>query len=175
MKPICRVIHTDSPIGRLLIAESDSAVIAVRFGLPGMKDLKADRFFGNYTLDSKTSAVLEKTKEELDEYFAGERRTFTVPYRLEGTRFQKAAWEAVARIPYGEVQTYSEIGRAAGSPRGARPAGQAVGANRLPLLVPCHRVVASGCTLGGFGGGLDKKKFLLDLERQHCGRAEMTG
>ena len=99
----------------------------------------------------------------LEEYLQGRRRDLAFPYRLEGTDFQKRVWQALAEIPYGETRTYKQIAAAAGSPGAARAVGQACGANPLPLLIPCHRVVASGGH-GGFGGGEPLKKYLLRLE-----------
>jgi methylated-DNA-[protein]-cysteine S-methyltransferase len=98
------------------------------------------------------------------EYLAGSRREFSVPLAPEGTEFTRRVWEACRRIPYGRTVSYGELAAQAGSPRGARAVGQALGRNRIPLLIPCHRVLAGQGALGGFGGGLEMKKRLLDLE-----------
>ena len=109
--------------------------------------------------------LLEPIKR-LSDYFEGKRVEFPEKLILDGTTpFQQRVWEATRRIPYGETRTYGEIARAAGSPLAARAAGQALGANPFPIIVPCHRVVASDGGLGGFGGGLEMKKRLLEMER----------
>ena len=99
----------------------------------------------------------------LEAYLQGRCRNLTFPYRVEGTDFQQRVWRALTEIPYGQTRTYKEMAVAAGSPGAVRAVGQACGANPLPLLIPCHRVVASG-GLGGFGGGEPLKKYLLRLE-----------
>ena len=101
---------------------------------------------------------------ELEEYLAGRRTEFTVPLRPQGTAFDHRVWDAVASIPYGETGTYGEIARAIGNPNGARAVGTANGRNPVPIIIPCHRVVAAGGKLGGYGGGLPLKRRLLDLE-----------
>ena len=105
---------------------------------------------------------------EIAEYLAGERREFSVPMDGAGlSPFTRRVLEACAQVPYGETVCYGEIARRIGKPRGARAVGQALGRNPVPLIVPCHRVVASGGGLGGFGGGVELKRRLLALERRH--------
>ncbi|MFQ5702664.1 MAG: methylated-DNA--[protein]-cysteine S-methyltransferase [Gemmatimonadales bacterium] len=101
---------------------------------------------------------------ELREYLAGKRTDFTFPIRLEGSAFERKVWKALRRIPYGETWTYGEVAQAIGNPKAARAVGSANGRNPVPLVVPCHRVVAAGGKLGGFGGGLPLKRKLLALE-----------
>jgi len=112
-----------------------------------------------------SDAVLEQARAELDAYFAGRLKDFKVPVRPPGTAFQKAAWEALTRIPYGDTRSYGEQARAIGNPRAVRAIGAANGKNPIPILIPCHRVIGAGGSLTGFGGGLPTKKFLLELER----------
>ena len=101
---------------------------------------------------------------ELDQYFAGRRRDFSFPLDLRGTEFQLACWRALIAIPYGETRTYADIARAVGRPQGFRAVGMANNRNPVAIVVPCHRVIASDGTLCGYGGGLDIKKKLLELE-----------
>jgi methylated-DNA-[protein]-cysteine S-methyltransferase len=110
-------------------------------------------------------AQLDPVRRELDEYFAGRRRGFelALDWTLVGP-FGRRVLGATAEIPYGGVLSYSEVAAEAGSPRGSRAAGNALGANPMPIVVPCHRVLRSGGALGGYGGGLDRKRFLLELE-----------
>ncbi len=105
----------------------------------------------------------DRVFREVSEYFAGERFSFDIPYRLEGSEFEKKVLTALTGIPYGEVVTYGDIAARIGSPRSFRAVGNACGKNRLMLVIPCHRVVGKG-NLGGYGGRLDRKEFLLDLE-----------
>ncbi len=109
--------------------------------------------------------LLEPIKQ-LSDYFDGQQVDFSEVLEFNGsTAFQKRVWEATRRIPYGETRTYGEIAREAGSPGAARAAGRALGANPIPIIVPCHRVVGSDGSLTGFGGGLEMKKRLLEMER----------
>ncbi|MCS7041297.1 MAG: methylated-DNA--[protein]-cysteine S-methyltransferase [Bryobacteraceae bacterium] len=108
--------------------------------------------------------VLRRARHELDEYARGRRREFQVPFRLDGTQFQQDVWKALLGIPWGERRTYGEIARALGRPGAARAVGAAAGRNPLPVIVPCHRLVAADGTLGGFSGGLEVKRRLLALE-----------
>jgi methylated-DNA-[protein]-cysteine S-methyltransferase len=108
--------------------------------------------------------ILKKALSEIRDYLAGRRRRFTVPFRQSGTPFQQAVWKALSRVPYGRVLSYGELAALVGRPRAARAVGSAMRRNQLPLLVPCHRVVA-GRGLGGFGCGLEWKKKLLELEK----------
>ena len=110
--------------------------------------------------------ILLAAARQVREYVSGKRRTFDVPFKPEGTEFMKKVWNALTRIPYGETKTYGEVAAAAGSPRGARAVGGAVGRNPLILIVPCHRVVAKD-NLGGFSGegGLALKRELLEIEK----------
>jgi len=101
---------------------------------------------------------------ELDEYFAGERQDFSIPLDLRGTPFQLACWNALLAIPYGETRTYADIARAIGHPTAFRAVGMANNRNPIAIIVPCHRVIATGGSLCGYGGGLDLKRKLLDLE-----------
>jgi methylated-DNA-[protein]-cysteine S-methyltransferase len=108
--------------------------------------------------------VEREAATQLAEYLVGRRTEFTVPLKPEGTAFDHRVWDAVAAIPYGETVTYGEIARALGNPKGARAVGTANGRNPIPIIIPCHRVVAAGGRLGGYGGGLPLKRRLLDLE-----------
>ena len=108
--------------------------------------------------------LLAEAARQLDEYFSGQRRQFDLPLDLQGTEFQQRVWRAVSGIPYGQTRTYAQIAAGVGSPRAVRAVGAANGANPVAILVPCHRVVGSGGGLGGYGGGLELKRRLLDLE-----------
>ena len=114
---------------------------------------------------AREPAVLTRACEQLREYFAGERRTFTIPVAPRGTAFQELVWRALAEIPYGETWSYGKLARAIGRPAASRAVGAANGKNPIALLVPCHRVIATSGALSGYAGGTDAKRWLLDHER----------
>jgi methylated-DNA-[protein]-cysteine S-methyltransferase len=144
----------DSPVGRLVL-ESDGDVL-VGIWLPS-----GTKFAGGAGDDAPP--VLKDTAAQLEEYFAGERTEFDVPMELDGTAFQKEVWAELSRIPYGETISYGELARRVGRPKGPRAVGQANGRNPVPIIVPCHRVLASN-GIGGYGGGLPMKRSLLAVE-----------
>jgi O-6-methylguanine DNA methyltransferase len=111
--------------------------------------------------------IVGQAKEELEEYFDGTRRSFSVPLDLEGTPFRKSVWNVLIGLPYGETLTYTQLAAAAGRPRAIRAAGAANGANPISIIVPCHRVFGSNGSLTGYAGGLKRKRFLLEHERRH--------
>jgi methylated-DNA-[protein]-cysteine S-methyltransferase len=144
----------DTPIGRLVL-ECDGDVL-IGIWLPH------EQRHGRRDVDD-VPPVLEETAMQLEEYFAGERTAFDVPLDLDGTLFQTEVWAELARIPYGETISYGELARRVGRPSGPRAVGQANGRNPIPVIVPCHRVLASN-GIGGYGGGLPMKRALLALE-----------
>ena len=152
----CRM---SSPAGRLLIGVSATALVVLEFdrGLP-------KKIAGEPVAWEESEARTRTVGEQLREYFSGQRRDFDLLLDLRGTDFQKHCWNELLRIPYGETRSYGEIARAVGSPRSFRAVGQANHYNPIAIIVPCHRVLASGCYLGGYGGGLPVKAWLLRLE-----------
>jgi O-6-methylguanine DNA methyltransferase len=159
----------DSPVGPLFLAASERGLVALEFDarLPGQqsirpnpRDLRAEK----NGITFEPSLELNCYTKELEEYFDGKRREFTFPLDLRGTDFQLACWRALLAIPYGETRTYADIARATGKPNAFRAAGMANNRNPIAIVVPCHRVIASDGTLCGYGGGLDIKRKLLELE-----------
>lgn len=148
-----------SPVGPLLIGASRSALVALEFdrGLPGSV---AGQPVEWEEAEARTRAV----RRQLEEYFAGTRRSFEIELELRGTDFRKRCWRELLKIPYGETRSYAAIARAVGNPKGFRAVGQANHYNPIAIIVPCHRVLDSGGYLGGYGGGLPVKAFLLRLE-----------
>ncbi|WMT90939.1 methylated-DNA--[protein]-cysteine S-methyltransferase [Pelagibacterium sp. H642] len=117
--------------------------------------------------------ILNLARQQLDQYFTGQRTRFELPLASSGTRFQQAVWRALLDIPYGKTQSYSELAAALGKPFAARAVGAANGRNPLSIIVPCHRLVGADGSLTGFAGGLEAKRYLLDLEKTHSStRAE---
>ncbi len=154
----------DSPLGRLMVVATPRGLLRVGFdNEQGVLDDLAERVSPRIL---EYPARLEGIRRELDEYFSGRREHFeqTLDWALIAG-FRRRVLAVTAEIPFGAVSTYQEIARQAGQPRGARAAGQALGGNPLPIVIPCHRVVRSGGGLGGYAGGLDRKEYLLRLER----------
>lgn len=159
-----------SRVGPLFLATSGKGLVALEFDarLPGQQTIRPNP----RDLRSESGAVrfedsdrtLSAYKHELEEYFAGNRRQFSFPLDLRGTTFQLECWQALLAIPYGETRTYADIARAVGRPQGFRAVGMANNRNPIAIVVPCHRVIASDGTLCGYGGGLDVKRKLLQLE-----------
>ena len=113
--------------------------------------------------------ILSQLEDELTRYFEGSLREFTVALDLKGTAFQKEVWRQLLKIPYGETRTYGDIAKELGKPGAARAVGRANGENYVAVIVPCHRVIEAGGGLRGYGGGLERKKYLLDLESRYVG------
>lgn len=112
-----------------------------------------------------TSKIIEETRRQLDEYFWHERQAFDIPLLTAGTEFQKSVWNSLMEIPYGQTITYGELATRLGKPAAVRAVANANGANAISIIIPCHRVIGSNNTLTGYGGGLEAKNFLLELEQ----------
>lgn len=152
--------YLETPIGELLLAGDEDALGLVSFPKGSMRRDPEDHWIYN----EKPFAV---ARQQLSEYFAGERKDFDLPLRLNGTEFQLSVLEALQKIPYGETTSYSDIAERIGRPKAVRAVGAANGRNPVPIIVPCHRVIGSHGDLTGFGGGLDTKEALLRLEAEN--------
>jgi methylated-DNA-[protein]-cysteine S-methyltransferase len=158
----------DSPVGRLVAVATPRGLVRLAYelengGLDGVLDQIAGRLTPSIV---DAPGKLDGVRRQLDAYFAGRRRAFELEldWRLVGAGFARRVLEAAIAIPFGATRTYRELAGAAGSPNGYRAAGNALGANPIPIVVPCHRVLASGGGLGGYTGGLDRKRALLRIE-----------
>jgi methylated-DNA-[protein]-cysteine S-methyltransferase len=161
----------DSPVGELLVgADAQGRITDLHFpggagaGLPasnGLRQLGAGS-------RGPAAVALDRLRRQLEEYFAGERREFELALAPSGTTFRQAVWRALRAIPYGETASYTEIGRVVGKAHAARAVGQANHHNPIAIVIPCHRVIAADGSLGGYGGGLDRKRQLLALEGAHA-------
>ena len=145
--------YAPSPIGNLLLIANEEGLLEVHFP-PALPPRDAPRGYG------RLSPVIR----QLAEYFAGTRKQFDVPLALRGTTFQIEVWRALQQIPYGQTRSYTEIARWIGRPAATRAVGGANGANPIPIIVPCHRVIGMDGSLTGFGGGIAIKRRLLDFE-----------
>lgn len=141
-----------APMGRMAIEAENGAIIAV--------------YYTEEELCSSDNKWLQEARKQMQQYFAGERREFDLPLRLNGTAFQQAAWAALRKIPYGETRTYGQQAAMMERPKAARAVGGANHKNPIAIIVPCHRVVAAK-DMGGYASGVEKKQFLLALEKQY--------
>ena len=172
MKNICIrqnicIRHYPSPCGELLLASTDHELCMCCWA--GMacaeRSLRRIRRYMNVEFTMASSAVIEQTVNQLDDYFAGHLTAFNIPLHPVGTDFQRRVWKALLDIPFGQTRSYMEIAKSIGNPQGVRAVAQAIGANGIGIIIPCHRVIGSNHSLTGFAGGLDKKQLLLQLER----------
>jgi O-6-methylguanine DNA methyltransferase len=156
----------DSPIGTLRIASTENGLAYL--GLPRGGGRGFAGWLARALPDARREEAFAPNRDavrQVLEYLAAKRKTFDLPLDLRGTPFQRAVWAALLAIPYGETRSYAEVARTIRKPDAVRAVGAANGANPVPLVVPCHRVIQSGGKLGGFGGGLDLKRRLLAMEQ----------
>ena len=144
----------ESPIGPLHLASTNKALIAIHHSFERLKDWNKN-------------IIIEKTILQLSEYFKGKRKKFNIPLELSGTNFQLKAWEALKKIPYAKTVSYSHQAKLIGNPKASRAIGNANNANPISIIVPCHRVIGKSGKLVGYGGGLDRKDYLLELEQKN--------
>jgi methylated-DNA-[protein]-cysteine S-methyltransferase len=152
--------HHASPVGALLLAGQDGETLS-RLSFPGVGPAPSWR---------RDDSAFAAARQQLDEYFAGERHEFDLPLALEGSEWERRVWDALRGIPYGETRSYGEIATQVCTIRASRAVGRANGRNPVAIVVPCHRVIGADGRLTGFGGGLERKRALLDLE---AGRAAL--
>ncbi|HPZ15515.1 MAG TPA: methylated-DNA--[protein]-cysteine S-methyltransferase [Sphaerochaeta sp.] len=141
-----------SPLGAMVITASDDHLLGLEFGVGERRD---------------RLPLLDYVKEQLDEYYRGARRAFSLPLKAVGTPFQMKVWDALLTIPYGETRSYGEIAAQIGNPKACRAVGMANNRNPISIIIPCHRVIGSDGSLVGYGGGMEKKVWLLDFEARH--------
>lgn len=149
----------ESPVGRLKLVGTDDGLAAILWE----KD-KPNRVRLNIVGENKTHPVLVETKRQLNEYFSGKRKTFSLRLDFSGTEFQNRVWQELLKIPFGQTRTYGQIAKQLGIPNAARAVGAANGKNPISIIAPCHRVLGATGKLTGFAGGLDAKAHLLALE-----------
>ena len=157
-----------TPMGPMVAGVNDEGLCLLEFADRRMLATQIDRLQKRLdcAIAPGENPFTQQIASELAEYFAGERREFTVPLVLRGTEFQEAVWRELLRIPYGETLSYEQMARAIGRPKAVRALGTANGDNRLAIVVPCHRVIRADGTLSGYGGGKWRKQQLLELERR---------
>lgn len=168
----------DSPVGRIRLVEQDRALTAL--SLAGKSHPDAFLRRGELTYDQAGAALsaagaqccetelIRMTQRQLEEYFAGARREFTIPLHPSGTPFQERVWQALLTIPYGQTCSYGQIAARIGNPKASRAVGMANHKNPIAIVIPCHRVIGADGSMTGYGGGLDIKEYLLKLEGILC-------
>ena len=162
-----QLARLDSPLGTVVAAADRFRVQLLTFGndqSPEAACAELSRIAGSPVAPGE-NPILQQLRAELHEYFQGQRRRFQVPFLMHGTEFQRQVWSQLQRISCGQTASYQDIAAAVGNPAAVRAVGRANATNRLCLLVPCHRVIAKDGTLGGYSGGLWRKRFLLELEQ----------
>lgn len=148
-----RIIYT--PIGPMIAISSQSAIVSFDFVEEGK----------TYQATNASHPLLLRLEEEIGEYFAGKRREFSLPLSPSGTEFQNGVWNTLLKIPYGETLSYAQEAKMFGNPKATRAVANANGKNPISIIIPCHRVIASNGSIGGYTGGVWRKEFLLSLER----------
>ena len=148
-----------SPVGELKLVATDCGLAAILWENDDPKRVRLSPL-----VESRGHPVLLEAERQLDEYFAGKRKNFSLQFDCAGTEFQKEVWQALATIPFGETRSYAEIARQIGRPKAVRAVGAANGKNPISIVVPCHRVIGSNGKLTGFAGGLETKEALLRIE-----------
>ena len=154
-------MYMDSPVGALKLVAHDHALVAVMWDNEDHKRVRLAELIENIQ-----HPMLLKVKQQLEQYFAGQRQQFNLPLDFQGTDFQQQVWRALLTIPYGETRSYKDIALQIGNEKAVRAVGAANGRNPISIIAPCHRVIGSGGALVGFAGGLDKKQILLSLEQE---------
>ena len=149
-----QILIVSSPVGPLTLTQEDQALTGLHFGEHPQQGAEGP------------TPLLEEAARQLEEYFAGQRKEFSLPLAPKGTEFQLRVWQALLQIPYGETRSYGELAAMVGNPKACRAVGGANHRNPLSILIPCHRVVGTGGSLIGYAGGLSVKEFLLKLESE---------
>jgi AraC family transcriptional regulator of adaptative response/methylated-DNA-[protein]-cysteine methyltransferase len=163
----------DTELGTIIAGTVDEGLCLLEFNEPKrlIKEVEELKNYFKTYIEEGESPLLEKIKSELLEYFKGTRREFTLPLVTFGTDFRKSVWQELLRIPYGTTRSYHEQSVALGSPQSIRAVANANGMNRISIIIPCHRVIGSDGSLTGYGGGIERKRWLLEHEKKHSGKA----
>ncbi len=151
--------YLKSPIGIIKLTATNDAITSILFVVEASKKEQ-----------EKPNEILLKCKQQLHEYFSGKRKIFELPLKLVGTEFQKSVWKALQKIPYGKTASYLDIAKAIGNPKAVRAVGMANNKNKIPIIIPCHRVIGENGKLTGYAGGIWRKEWLLNHEAKYSGK-----
>ncbi len=159
--------HIQTPLGPMVLGSIEDKICFLEFYLPERYQEMSGKIRKTYDAElvEGSNSVIEQAEKELQEYFSGTRKVFTVPLDLRGSEFELKVWNQLLKIPYGQVCSYSDIAKRIRNLQSIRAVGGANHNNPIAIIVPCHRVVGKNGSLTGYGGGLEKKKFLLELEQ----------
>jgi len=170
-----------TPLGEMYAVAGDDGIVLLDFKTRDNFDVEIKRLVGRLALHGQPAVIvpgrhphLDLLRSELAEYFAGDRREFTVTVAAHGTDFERRAWQFLQTIPFGQTRSYGQQAAALGTPSAARAVGRANGANFIGIVIPCHRVIGAGGSLTGYGGGIDRKRWLLDHEKKVAGARELS-
>jgi methylated-DNA-[protein]-cysteine S-methyltransferase len=155
--------YVDSPIGQLLLTSDGESLTGLYMGTPS----KSPQLDSDWA-EKPNAAPLSEVARQLEQYFAGNRKVFDLPLKMEGTEFQKRVWRQLTLIPFGETWSYGQLAKRLENPNGSRAVGLANGRNPIAVIVPCHRVIGADGSLTGFGGGIPRKQWLLSHEGIPC-------
>jgi len=162
-------IHMETPMGPIAVAEDGNGICDLCFGTLEELSRREEKRGGKepaLPVQEAETPLLAEARRQLSEYFAGERKEFSLPLSISGTEFQKRDWEALQKIPYGETRSYKQVAEMIGNPKACRAVGLANNRNRIAIVIPCHRVIGADGSLVGYAGGLAYKEWLLGLEKR---------
>jgi AraC family transcriptional regulator of adaptative response/methylated-DNA-[protein]-cysteine methyltransferase len=168
-----RTIKIETPLGQMIAGATEEGICLLEFSDRRMLKTEYNELSRRLktTLEEGDNKHFKKLKKQLNEYFMGKRKKFTIPLVTPGTEFQQAVWKELQNIPFGSTRSYLEQAIALNSPDSVRAVANANGMNRISIIIPCHRVIGSDGRLTGYGGGLKRKKWLLNHERRYSGKA----
>lgn len=172
MESIINTIVTqkiETPFGEMLAGATSNGICLLEFTDTNRVEMQLPRLEKNFlaSITTADSPFFKPLKEQLQTYFAGELQSFNIPLDTKGTPFQMLAWQALLKIPYGETRSYLEQAKVIKKPKAFRAVASANRNNRISIIIPCHRVIAKDGSLAGYGGGLERKAFLINLEKKH--------
>ena len=176
--PITLISTTiDTPLCPMRAATTDAGICLLEMGSPERRSRETDELEAAYGCTMRTGGhpLLDRLAGELTAYFNGDLQRFSVPLDTPGTDWQQRVWSELVKIPFGQTTSYGELAARLGNPGGARAVGMANGRNRVSIVIPCHRVIASDGTLHGYGGGIERKRWLLDHEQTHSAAGLFAG
>ena len=169
MRPLLKSAWLDTALGPMLAISDEESLNLLEFvdrhGLE--REIERLRIRCKVAIVPGMASPIESTKEELDKYFKGELNVFQTPLKLLGSEFQKNAWQALVEVPYGQTRSYMQQAEFIGNPKAFRAVANANGANQIAIMIPCHRIIKTNGEVGGYGGGLARKKWLIEHERKY--------
>ncbi len=164
-------IHMETPIGTIAVVEDGNGICDLHFGkleeLNQQMEMRDGSKKQAMLIQETETPLLSEARRQLSEYFSGERKVFSLPLSVCGTEFQKKDWQALQKIPYGETRSYKQVAEMIGNPKACRAVGMANNRNRIAIVIPCHRVIGADGTMVGYGGGVEHKVWLLEMEKKH--------